>query len=174
MRGKQTTIEIEKEYLHFAAAHFTIFSATERENLHGHNFYVTAHIDTLIGNDGLAFDYNHAKRALKQRCDELDEVTLLPESSPHLDIEHDGGCVVARFGDERLQFLARDVRVLDVANVTVEALAEWFLNRLTEDLARNADVDTAALLGIRIGVSSGPGQWARTQVRFDDAGNALA
>jgi hypothetical protein len=27
-----TTIEITKDYLHFSAAHFTIFSATEREN----------------------------------------------------------------------------------------------------------------------------------------------
>ena len=29
-----TTIELEKEAFHFSAAHFTLFSATERENLH--------------------------------------------------------------------------------------------------------------------------------------------
>ena len=30
-----TTIEIDKENLKFSAAHFTIFSGTERERLHG-------------------------------------------------------------------------------------------------------------------------------------------
>ena len=31
-------IEIAKQALNFSAAHFTIFSQTEREDLHGHNF----------------------------------------------------------------------------------------------------------------------------------------
>ncbi|TDI88420.1 MAG: 6-pyruvoyl tetrahydropterin synthase, partial [Chloroflexi bacterium] len=46
-------MEITKDYLHFSAAHFTIFSATRRENLHGHNFDVGCVIETLIGSDGL-------------------------------------------------------------------------------------------------------------------------
>ena len=81
-----TTIEITKDYLHFSAAHFTIFSATQRENLHGHNFDVGCVIETLIGSDGLAFDYNLIKDKLKALCDELDERTLLPEQSPFLSL----------------------------------------------------------------------------------------
>src|SRR3954453_2881336 len=60
----QTTIEITKDYLHFSAAHFTIFSATERENLHGHNFDVSCSLDTSVGPNGLAFDYNVVKDRL--------------------------------------------------------------------------------------------------------------
>ncbi len=44
----RTVIEITKEALHFAAAHFTLFSATERENLHGHNFYVALEIEAEV------------------------------------------------------------------------------------------------------------------------------
>ena len=42
-----TTIELSKEYLKFSAGHFTVFSATERERLHGHNFSVSALTEKL-------------------------------------------------------------------------------------------------------------------------------
>ena len=77
-----TTIEISKEYLHFAAAHFTLFSATDRENLHGHNFQVTLDAEAAIQADGLTFDYNILKKALKQLCDDLDEQVLMPSETP--------------------------------------------------------------------------------------------
>ncbi len=152
-----TTIEISKEYLHFSAAHFTLFSRTERENLHGHNFYVTAEVDSLVGENGLAFDYNELKSTLKILCEELDEKVLLPEKSPYLDISNEGDYLVARFADERIPFLPRDVLVLAVRNITVEELAPWFLHRV-----RQQDNFTALnITKLTIGVSSGPGQWAR-------------
>ena len=104
-----STIEISKDYLHFNAGHFTLFSATEREDLHGHTFYVTAEIDSIVGDDGLAFDYNLFKDALKGLCDELDEKVLLPERSPYLQLRHDDGYLVAEFAGERIPFLPRDV-----------------------------------------------------------------
>ena len=104
-----TTIEITKDYLHFSAAHFTIFSATERENLHGHNFDVGCVIETPIGGDGLAFDYNLIKDKLATMCDELDERTLLPEQSPHLAFESEGDYLIVRFADERIPFLEAPV-----------------------------------------------------------------
>ena len=82
------TIEISKDYLHFNAAHFTLFSATEREDLHGHTFYVAATVTSPVGDDGLAFDYNLFKNALKALCDELDEKVLLPSRGTLLDKLH--------------------------------------------------------------------------------------
>ena len=38
------TIRLAKENMKFSAAHFTIFSASERERLHGHNFRVEVDI----------------------------------------------------------------------------------------------------------------------------------
>jgi len=86
MATDHTTIEISKEYLHFAAAHFTLFSASHRENLHGHNFQVTLDANAAIGEDGLTFDYNILKKALKALCDDLDEQVLMPTKSPYLQI----------------------------------------------------------------------------------------
>lgn len=151
-----STIEISKDYLHFNAAHFTLFSADEREDLHGHTFYVAATVDSPVGDDGLAFDYNLLKAVLKELCDELDEKVLLPENSPHLRLETGDGYLVAVFAGERIPFLPRDVLTLPVRNVTVEELAPWFLARLTGD-RRIASLGITRLV---LRVSSGPGQWA--------------
>jgi 6-pyruvoyltetrahydropterin/6-carboxytetrahydropterin synthase len=154
-----TTIEITKDYLHFSAAHFTIFSATQRENLHGHNFDVGCVIETLIGNDGLAFDYNLIKDKLKTLCDELDERTLLPDQSPFLSFETQGDYLVAIFGEERIPFLRRDVLQLPIRNSTVEEFARWFVERLSND----SDFAELPIRSMTVRVSSGPGQWAASR-----------
>lgn len=151
-----STIEISKEYLHFNAAHFTLFSATEREDLHGHTFYVAASIDCPVHDDGLAFDYNLFKSALAELCDQLDEKVLLPERSPFLTLEREAGYLIARFADERIPFLPRDVLTLPVRNITVEELAPWFLGRLRDDAA----IAALPIMRLVVRVSSGPGQWA--------------
>ena len=112
------------------------------------------------GEDGLAFDYNIVKDGPSRRsATGLDERTLLPERSPHLRIERGGDYVVALFNGERIPFLPRDVRTLPVANITVEALAAWFLEQLKADPAIKA-LDIHRLVAK---VSSGPGQWARAE-----------
>ena len=156
-----STIQISKDYLHFNAGHFTLFSATEREDLHGHTFYVTAEVDSPVGEDGLAFDYNLFKNALKALCDELDEKVLLPERSPYLRLHEADGYVIAEFAEERIPFLPRDVLTLPVRNITVEELAPWFLERLRA----RAEIAALDLIRVLIRVSSGPGQWAGAEWR---------
>jgi 6-pyruvoyltetrahydropterin/6-carboxytetrahydropterin synthase len=160
-----TTIEISKDYMHFNSAHFTIFSATEREDLHGHTFYVTATVESAIGDDGLAFDYNLLKTRLKSLCDHLDEKVLLPERSPHLHLRYERDYLVAEFAGERIPFLPRDVLTLPVRNITVEELAPMLLERLHTDEV----IADLALTRILIRVSSGPGQWAGAEWRRDAA-----
>jgi 6-pyruvoyltetrahydropterin/6-carboxytetrahydropterin synthase len=159
-----TTIEISKDYLHFNAAHFTLFSATEREDLHGHTFYVSATVQGPVGGDGLAFDYNLFKSELKALCDELDEKVLLPERSPYLQLERAEGYLVARFADERIPFLPRDVLTLPVRNITVEELAPYLLGRL-RGAPHIARLDVTRLC---VRVSSGPGQWAGAEWTSED------
>jgi 6-pyruvoyltetrahydropterin/6-carboxytetrahydropterin synthase len=151
-----TTIEITKDYLHFSAAHFTIFSATERENLHGHNFDVSCSLDTSVGPNGLAFDYNVVKDRLMALCDELDERVLLPANSPHLTFDEQAPYVFACFGDERIPFLERDVLLLPIRNATVEEFARWFAIRLGAD----TELRRQPIQSLNVRVSSGPGQWA--------------
>ena len=151
-----TTIEITKDYLHFSAAHFTIFSANERENLHGHNFFVSCFLDTDVGADGLCFDYNVVKTKLNGLCESLDELVLLPAASPHLTIEESEGKVTATFADERIPFLARDVLVLPIRNITIEELAGY----LSRELLGDPEITALPIHTLTVRVSSGPGQWA--------------
>jgi len=154
--ARLTRIEISKDYLHFNSGHFTIFSDSEREDLHGHTFYVKAQIDCPVDSTGLAFDYNLVKNRLRTLCDQIDEKILLPERSPYLSVGQENGYVVAQFADEKLPFLPRDVMTLPVANITVEQLAPWFLAELLDD----PDIGALKLPRVEVSVSSGPGQWA--------------
>ena len=155
-QSTSTTIEITKDYLHFSAAHFTIFSATERENLHGHNFDVSCSLDTSVGPNGLAFDYNVVKDRLMALCDELDERVLLPAESPHLTFATEAPYLIVCFADERIPFLERDALLLPIRNATVEEFARWFACRLGAD----AELRRQPIESLNVRVSSGPGQWA--------------
>ena len=156
MNEELTTIEISKEYLKFSAGHFTIFSATERESLHGHDFAVTCDVTAPVDANGMAFDYGLLKRKLKALCDSLDEHVLLPDESPYLDVRDEGNIIVAIFGEEEIRFLKRDVQVLPIRNTTVEEFARFLLERLTQD----PEIQSWDLRRARIRVSSGNGQWA--------------
>ena len=159
MSERTTTIQLQKDYLHFSAAHFTIFSSTERENLHGHNFFVEATIEGPIGPDGLCFDYNKLKSRLNALCISLDELVLLPELSPHLQVQNEEDYVYAIFNGERIPFLPRDVRMLPLRNITIEELSSWILETLTADYEfRSLHIEK-----LQIRVSSGPGQWATAE-----------
>ncbi len=155
------TIDIAKDYLNFSAGHFTMFSATEREDLHGHNWAVACAVTTPIGPAGLCFDYALIKRLLKRICAELDEKMLLPGASPWLRVEQVEGMVIAHYSDERIPFLPRDVLVLDVRNVTVEELAGWILRRLLDD----AELSREDVRRLQVRVSSGSNQWAAQEWR---------
>src|SRR5262245_19667496 len=114
------TLELFKEDMKFSAGHFTIFSATERENLHGHNFRVHVAIDAEVLENGMCFDYGVYKQRIRDLCAAWDEVTLLPLHSPHLQIEEADGYIHAIFNGERIPFLRRDVLLLPIVNATVE------------------------------------------------------
>lgn len=158
-----TTIEISKEYLHFAAAHFTLFSDTDRENLHGHNFQVTLDAEATIAADGLTFDYNILKKALKHMCDDLDEQVIMPTQSPHLTIESDEHYTYVIFNRERIPFLDRDLTLLPIRNVTVEELAHYLL----EKLLQREEIAALDIHQMVLRCASGEGQWASARWACD-------
>ena len=148
------TLYIDKESHKFSAAHYTIFSATERERLHGHNYSVSAMIAAPMGDNGFAADYNVYKNRIKTLCDELDEYMILPEHSPHQSIEEDGENYRVRFNGEEMLFLKSDTLVLPIRNATVEEFSHLLLARLLE--LSGSDV----LADVQLCVASGPGQKA--------------
>ena len=149
------SIQIAKDYLGFSAGHFTIFSATRRERLHGHSFRVRAEVLAPVDANGLAFDYTPLKRCLKKLCDGLDERLLLPAHSPHLDINTTATTISACFDGETMTLPIADVLVLPIKNITIEELAPYFLQCLLE--LPELNLKTAQML--TVGVSSSLGQW---------------
>lgn len=150
--SRLTTLHIDKESHKFSVAHYTIFSETERERLHGHNYSVSARIVAPMGPNGFAADYNVYKNRIKALCDELDEYMILAGDSPYQVIKEQGEELVVSFANETMRFLARDCRVLPLLNATVEEFSHYLLHQL---LALSSEDDLRELC---VCVASGPGQ----------------
>ena len=155
--GRVAQLDIHKEEFSFSAGHFTIFSATEREQLHGHNYYVSLTFRFDISHNGLSFDYRHYKRKMMMLCDQLDRHFLLPSESPYLTLNDAGDYWHAVFNHKTLPFLKEDVIVLPISNITIEELSHWFLQHLIAD---KTDLAKHHIHGVTVNVYNGPGQSA--------------
>ena len=142
-----STIKIDSECLRFSAGHFVIFSASERERLHGHNFSVSMRLCAPVNHNGLTMDYRFYEKALLAHCQRLNEYFLLPGKSPYLQIETEGDRCIAHFNQAQIPFLRADVCILEIENITVEApkldLVST-LNRMLTDAKRFAGPATLA------------------------------
>lgn len=156
-----TTLHIDKESHKFSAAHFTIFSAAERERLHGHNYSVSARIVAPMGDNGFSADYNVYKDRIRALCDELDEYMLLAGDSPYQQVEDVGDSYRVTFNGEQMSFLKSDTLVLPVRNATVEEFSYYLLNKLL------SLSEGESLAEVELGVASGPGQRASAIWRDD-------
>jgi 6-pyruvoyltetrahydropterin/6-carboxytetrahydropterin synthase len=151
----KSIIELYKENMKFAAAHFTIFSATERERLHGHNYQVYVALEVEVQTQGFSFDYRLYKQKLYALCQQLHHATLLPTQCKHLEIVEDEDYFYAIFGAEKLPFLKTDVVLLPLRNITVEELSRWFVEQLTRD---KAELKQHSIQAVTVKVFSAPGQ----------------
>ena len=154
---RTSTIEIFREEMKFSAGHFTIWSQTARERLHGHNFSVYCALTGGVDANGLVADYDVYKGKLLDVMRQWDEIFLLPGKSPYLKLRERGQHVEALFGDEIMSFLKKDVLILPVANISVEELSALLLREITQD-AKALEADR--LTEIVVKVASAPGQQA--------------
>ena len=154
---RTTTIELFKEGMKFSAGHFTIFSATERENIHGHNFTVYVSLTANILSNGMCFDYGIYKKRITDLCREWNEIFILPRDSKFLKIEEDEKYVYAEFDGDKLPFLKRDVLILPIENATLEEFSYLMLEKLVSD---PNELREFQLKEISVKVFSGPGQCA--------------
>jgi len=164
--SRESTIELFKEDMKFSAGHFAIFSSEVRENLHGHNYNVCVSYSTLIGDEGLSFDYRFYKDKLCNLCDTLNETVLIPGKSKYLRIEEANDYYHVFFNKEKIIFLKRDLKILPVTNITVEELSNYLLTQLLLD---KNELDKNRIQRIKIKVFSGPGQSGSAVWRRDDA-----
>lgn len=153
--SRLSLIELHKENMKFSAGHFTIFSATHREKLHGHNYTSYCSLETWVGENGLEFDYRFYKARIYELCRQLNESFLLAGNSPHLKFEEHPDHYWIYFDKEKLFFNKRDVVVLPITNVTVEELSLWFLKQLTSNPAQLTEHQ---IKKVTVKIASSPGQ----------------
>ncbi|MDX1918619.1 MAG: 6-carboxytetrahydropterin synthase [Candidatus Caenarcaniphilales bacterium] len=156
---KLIQIELEKERFKFSAGHFTVFSAADRERLHGHNFRVKVHLTLSVIDNGMSADYKILKDKVQSLCDELDEYFLIPLKSPYLRVESiaESGKIEVTHAEDRMIFYAKDLKLLPLENITIEELAFYFTERFCEDRSLSKE---CGIMMVSFGVSSGDGQFA--------------
>lgn len=153
---QSATITIQKSGMSFAAGHFTIFSSSDREALHGHSYEVALELTFALQADGLNFDYRIYKQKLIELCKSLDQRFLLPTLSQYLRIETTDEYYLAHFNGEKIPFLKKDVVLLPISNTTLEELSRWFLGQVLLDKQELAQYHIERLT---LKVFSGEAQW---------------
>lgn len=153
---RQHQVTIESPTLQFSSGHFTIFSAEERENLHGHDYQVSITLTTQIGAAGISFDYRDYKKRLKTLCDRLDTRLILPTLNPFLTVTTQNDHVHITYAAETLQFLSRDVVLLPIRNSTLEELSHWLLQALLSE--HTSDIKKDRITAMTMSLSTRPGQ----------------
>lgn len=139
MAGRETyRVSIEKDHLVFSSAHFITFAGHRCEGLHGHNYRVRATIEgPLQAGDWLVFDFVELKRIMREECQAIDHLVLLPLENPRIAVQEEGDRVsVSVDGQPRYVFPRRDCALLPIPNTTVEMLATLLARRLVDVLGR--------------------------------------
>jgi len=151
------SIELEKEYFKFSAAHFLIFPDGSAERLHGHNYRVYIEIDATLSEHGLVIDFKEIKPVVRELLDSLDEHFLIPGEHPALthSVRDDGVCEI-RYGGRYYAAPAEDVLVMPMNNTSSENLATWIGREIKKLLTqRFGEVETRRL---RVAVEETSGQ----------------
>lgn len=152
MTTPRFTLRLAKGDFKFSAAHFTLFSPTEAEPLHGHNYRVLVEVGgDRLDDLGLLIETGILKRRIRELLAGLDDRVLLPERSSLLTLTIEGGAVDCRYADRAYRFPEREVVLLPLVNVTMELLARLVWRRLAEDL----DAGVATHLAVEIEETDG-------------------
>ncbi|MBA2648678.1 MAG: 6-carboxytetrahydropterin synthase [Legionella sp.] len=159
-----STVELQKASMKFAAGHTTIFSATEREPLHGHQYHVYLALTTWVEENGMTFDYRYYKNKIHKLCEHLNQTFLMPQHSPFLLFDEDNDYYYFTFNHKKIPFLKEDVTLMPLTNITVEELSRWFVEALIKE---KKELDNHRIEKIVIKIFSAPGQsasheWSRS------------
>lgn len=131
-------VQVSKDYLVFASAHFITFRGHQCESLHGHNYRVGVAVEgTLDSESFFVLDFSVLKQIARGLVDEIDHKVLLPALNPKLGYREEGNrLAVDYFGEPTYVFPTGDCAMLPIENSTAELLAQYLGTRLRDELAR--------------------------------------
>lgn len=142
MRGRVQSnfrVQVSKDYLVFASAHFITFRGHQCESLHGHNYRVGVAVEGAVDSECLfVLDFSVLKQITRRLVDEIDHKVLLPTRNPKLAFREDGDRIaVDYFGKPTYVFPRSDCALLDIQNSTAEMLAQYLGTRVRDELVSN-------------------------------------
>lgn len=152
------SVQLDKEYHVFSAAHFITFAGNICERLHGHNYRVKVAVPGPLDANAYVIDFILLRDTLKTIVDELDHRMLLPTAHPLIQVETLGEEIEVRFrpDNRRWVFPVEDCLILPIENTTAELLAQYIAEQLFQRLrAKSAFIPSE----LEIGVDENHGQW---------------
>ena len=131
-------VQVSKDYLVFASAHFITFRGHQCETLHGHNYRVGVAVEGAVDNECLfVLDFSVLKQITRRLVDEIDHKVILPALNPKLSFREEGDRLsVDYFGRPTYVFPRSDCALLEIQNSTAEMLAQYLGLRVREELER--------------------------------------
>ena len=151
-------IEIARELFKFSCAHMTVFPDGTKERLHGHNYYMGIAVELSDVSFRNMVPFEPIKTAVAALCSEWKEHTLLATDNPHMEVRRDADGEIELFlCGERYVLPRRDVLLLPVDNITVEALAALAADILIERLGSVLRRDLVEAVEVRVTESPGQG-----------------
>jgi len=132
-------VEVSKDYLVFASAHFITFRGHQCESLHGHNYRVGVAVEGAVDAECLfVLDFSVLKRIVRKLVDEIDHKVLLPTENSKLAFHESGAqLTVDYFGKPKYVFPRSDCALLPIANTTAEMLAQYLGRAMHDQLMRD-------------------------------------
>jgi 6-pyruvoyltetrahydropterin/6-carboxytetrahydropterin synthase len=135
----QFRVQVSKDYLVFASAHFITFRGHQCETLHGHNYRVGIAVEGAVDDEAFfVLDFSILKQITRRLVDEIDHKVLLPLRNPKLAFHEEGDRLrVDYFGQPTYVFPRRDCALLEIQNTTAEMLAQYLGTQVREELVRS-------------------------------------
>jgi len=129
-------VEVSKDYLVFASAHFITFRGHQCESLHGHNYRVGVAVEGTVDPETyFVLDFSVLKQITRQLVDQIDHKVLLPTQNPKLAFREDGDrLAVDYFGKPTYVFPRSDCALLPIQNSTAEMLAQHLGTQVRDEL----------------------------------------
>jgi 6-pyruvoyltetrahydropterin/6-carboxytetrahydropterin synthase len=132
-------VQVSKDYLVFASAHFITFRGHQCETLHGHNYRVGVAVEGSVDSETkFVLDFSVLKQITRKLVDEIDHRVLLPKLNPKLSFREEGNRVlVDYFGEPAYVFPRADCAMLPIQNSTAEMLAQYLGGRVRDELTQS-------------------------------------
>ena len=131
-------VSVAKEYLSFSSAHFITLAGHQCESLHGHNYRIGVVVEGDIDPEcAFVVDFGVLKRIVRPYVQAIDHKVLLPTQNPKLQLREDGDRLLVDYlGRQKFEFPRSNCALLPISNTTAEKLAEYFAERVRDELRK--------------------------------------